>query len=73
MPEQHPLAAYIDAAKLSNERFGRMVGLSRVSIHRIIAGKQTPSPESALAIVEATAGEVTLEDLIRRKTITAAE
>lgn len=71
MSEIHPLAAYIDANRLTYEAFGRSVGLSRVSIHRIVNGSQIPSPEAALAIVDETKGAVTLEDLIRRKTIAA--
>lgn len=71
MTPTHPLATYIDNAKLTYEAFGRLVGLSRVSVHRIVNGSQIPSPEAALAIVEKTGGFVTLEDLIRRKPVAA--
>lgn len=71
MTEIHPLAAFIDAHGLTYEAFGRRVGLSRVSVHRIVSGSQIPSPESALAIVDATGGAVTLEDLIRRRPVAA--
>lgn len=72
MSVKHPLAEYITAIGLTYEAFGQKVGLTRTSVHRIVSGAQIPSAESALAIVEATGGRVTLEDLIRKK-VSAAE
>lgn len=71
MEELHPLTAYLRSTGQTFEAFGEIVGLSRTSLHRIISGAQKPSADSALAIVEATAGAVRLEDLIRKTTIAA--
>jgi len=71
MSEPHPLTAYLRATGQTFDGFGKSVGLSRTSLHRIINGSQKPSADSALAIVEATGGAVRLEDLIRKPTIAA--
>lgn len=62
---------YLRAEGLTFAAFGERVGLTRTSIHRIVSGAQTPKPDTAHAIVAATGGAVTLEDLYPTPTIAA--
>ncbi|MEX0645503.1 MAG: helix-turn-helix transcriptional regulator [Parvularculaceae bacterium] len=57
----HPLKDYIVATADTVAGFARRVGTSRQTISRIIAGLQSPKPDLARRIAEATGGAVPLE------------
>ncbi|MGE0409170.1 MAG: helix-turn-helix domain-containing protein [Amphiplicatus sp.] len=57
----HPLKDYIVSSGDSIAGFARRIGVSRQSVFRIIAGRQTPKPALARRIVEATGGAVSFE------------
>lgn len=57
----HPLKDYIDASADTVAGFARLVGVSRQTISRIIAGRQSPKPDLARRIAEATGGAVPIE------------
>lgn len=67
---------YLSAEGNSVSALAERAGTSAVSIHRILYGDQKPSADMIRAIVEATDGEVTADDLIfgapRRKKERAA-
>ena len=52
----------------SKEEFARKVGISLMSLNRYERGVRQPRLDIALRIERATNGEVTVEDLIPRKT-----
>lgn len=69
----HPLKDYIVASGDSVAGFARRVGASRQTISRIIAGRQSPKPELARRIAEATGGAVPLEALFGPRVTDLAE
>jgi transcriptional regulator with XRE-family HTH domain len=57
----HPLKVYIESSADTVAGFARRIGVARQTISRIIAGQQTPKPELARRIAEATGGAVPFE------------
>jgi len=60
----HPLKEYMRAHDENLESMALRVGTSAQSLSRICRGKQKPSVDMIKAIVAATAGEVTADDLV---------
>lgn len=58
------LGDYLEKNSIKKKDFAKRVGITRVSLHRIIHGKQTPRPGLLSRIIGATGGEVTLAELI---------
>lgn len=61
----HSLRKYLIDIGESTSEFALRVGASRQTIYRICKGDQSPKPELARRIVEASGRAVTLEDLYR--------
>ena len=59
------LREYMDAHNLTLQRFGERVGCSHTTVLRIARGDRGASRRLMLRIVEATAGEVSLEELVK--------
>lgn len=55
--------AYIEKHQLTQEDFGRMVGVSQGMVWQWIEGKRAVSPRRARRIFEATNGEISLHTL----------
>lgn len=62
----HPLKQHRVAARISAIDLAAAAGTTRQTIHRIEAGDFMPRPALAQAIVAATAGAVSLDDLYGR-------
>ncbi|MHA7871452.1 MAG: helix-turn-helix transcriptional regulator [Hyphococcus sp.] len=63
----HPLKRYLQDVDETVQDFAQRVGASRQTLHRIIAGSQTPKPALARRIVEATGAAVGFETLYKAK------
>ena len=59
------LKDYLDQHKLSLKAFGDQCGVSAPTVLRIRDGVNIPSRRTLQAIVDATGGAVTIQDLIR--------
>lgn len=60
------LKEYLDTSRISKARFARRIGVSRSYIsHLLSGGIKHPSMDVAKRIVDATAGKVNFEDLLR--------
>ncbi|WP_406870605.1 helix-turn-helix transcriptional regulator [Thioclava sp. 'Guangxiensis'] len=59
------LRAYITGRSLTLEAFAKSVGCSTVHISTIVRGKKRPSLDLAIAIEDATSGEVRAIDFKR--------
>jgi predicted transcriptional regulator len=68
----HPLKRYRTSIGLSACEFAAKVGVSNVSIHRIEAGKQTPSLSLIARIISATGGALSANDFLPLKQSEAA-
>lgn len=60
------LDEYLWRLKMRQEDFGEIVGLSQRSVSLIVNRKVTPCLEMAIAIVEATDGEVSYRELLKK-------
>ena len=58
------LRDYLAQDGVSRKAFADLIGVSSEAVRRYEAGLRTPRPDQLRAIVEATEGKVTLEDLI---------
>jgi plasmid maintenance system antidote protein VapI len=58
------LEQYLFIKKIKQKDFAKKVGCSQAHISVICAKKRRPSPDMAIKMVEATAGEVSLTDLL---------
>lgn len=58
------LAEYLEHIKISQRKFALKVGLSPITMNRILLKKQVPNLETALKIEEETYGQVTCRDLL---------
>jgi transcriptional regulator with XRE-family HTH domain len=58
------LGAYLKDTAVTQEAFASRVNMSIASVSRISRGLQTPSLTAARAIVKATDGKVSYEDLL---------
>ena len=67
------LDAYLKTGVMSPAELARQSGLSAPSISRILFGEQSPSHDAIKAIVKATGGKVTAQDLIFGKPRAATE
>jgi len=57
------IRTFIEAEHISQEQFGKLVGVSQGLVWQWISGKTTVTAERALQIERATAGQVTRHDL----------
>jgi transcriptional regulator with XRE-family HTH domain len=57
------LKQYLSNHGITQEEFGRLIGVKRLSIARYLNGERLPSPKTAKRIVKATKGAVQLKDL----------
>lgn len=64
LADMNKLDGYLTDREMTNAAFGRLVGASESTISRIRHGKQAPSFSLARRIKDATAGEVTADDLM---------
>jgi len=60
----HPLRRWLFEHRLSFEKFGEQVHLSKGMVSQIISGNRYPSAEAIARIRDATNGEVSADDLI---------
>ena len=60
----HPIKAYLLRNKVSANKLAEEVGITREHLYAIIRGERTPRSDTALAIEEATKGEIKAEWLI---------
>jgi len=61
------LKEYLESHCMIKARFAKKLGITSATLHRMIAGKTYPSAKTAQRIVELTNGEVTFEDLFKKK------
>ena len=57
------LSQYLKKHRVTQEEFGRSIGVKRLSVSRYINGERIPSPKTAKRIVKVTKGAVQLKDL----------
>jgi hypothetical protein len=60
---RHPLAQYLEANDIGVTEFARRVGVGRIQLWRIMRGDNT-NLDTMFAIVEATAGDVSVDDFM---------
>lgn len=61
------LKEYLDKHYLTKRGFAKKLGVTDSTIHNFIAGRSHPTAKLAQKIVELTNGEVTFEDLFKKK------
>ncbi len=59
----HPLLQYLEARRITQAQFGARVGISKQHINNVVRGRARLSLPSALRVVTASGGEVSLADL----------
>lgn len=59
-----PLRRYLKRHKISDADFGKLIGMGRQSVWRLAEGKNTPNVFTAMKIMDATGGKLTLKDLL---------
>ncbi|MEH6521567.1 helix-turn-helix transcriptional regulator [Sulfitobacter sp.] len=67
------LKDYLNQNKLSLKTFGNLCGVSAPTVLRARDGINIPSRRTLQAIVDATDGAVTIQDLIQYKELTSEE
>lgn len=60
------LDEYLWRLKMSQGDFGELVGLSQRTVSLLVNKKVTPCLETAIAIFDATSGEVDYKDLVKK-------
>ena len=63
------LQDWLQKRKMSDQAFGEIVGLSQGYINRVRRGIVNPSITTAIAIRNATNYEVTVDDLLPRRSL----
>ncbi len=63
----HPLAAYRKEKEITRTQMAHLIGCHVSYVGHIEEGRRRPSPEMALAIEQATGGEVTATALLFRE------
>lgn len=58
---------YLSKYGMTKRGFAKRLGITESALHKIIAGTNSPRRATAQKIVELTNGEVTFEDLFKRK------
>lgn len=61
------LKEYLKKEDISVPKFARRLGLHHNTVYLWLKGERDPSRENALAVSEATRGEVTVEDMLHLK------
>jgi DNA-binding XRE family transcriptional regulator len=61
------LKEYLDIQNITQAKFGSLIGVSHVIVHRLVHRKITPSLKLAAKIKRTTQGQVSFEDLIRNE------
>ena len=61
------LQEYLEKNFIVKSKFAKAVGINPTTLHHILSGKFLPSGKTAQKIVELTNGEVTFEDLFKKK------
>jgi len=59
----HPILAYIEGRRITQAQFSSRVGISKQQINNVVRGRSRLSMPSALRVVTATGGEISLADL----------
>lgn len=65
------LESYLQQSGLTQEAFGKTVGVSGVTVHRWVAGKSRPSWSMFAKIEAVTGGAVTVHDFLPAKDVAA--
>lgn len=61
------LKEYLEKNFIIKAGFAKKIGLNVSTLHNILQGRAYPSAKTAQKIVELTNGEVTFEDLFKKK------
>ena len=61
------LKKYLEEKMIIKRKFAQKVGITEATLHRIMSGTALPSGKTAQKIVELTNGQVTFEDLFKKK------
>ena len=61
------LKRFLEDSCIIKKGFAKKVGITESTLHRILSKKTHPSTKTAQKIVEVTHGEVTFEDLFKKK------
>ena len=61
------IGEYLSKYGMTKAGFARRLGITASNLHKIIAGINSPRTTTAQKIVELTNGEVTFEDLFKKK------
>ena len=70
---KHPILEYCERHKITKAKFGRLCGISPQFIGAMTRGENYPSRDNALAIRDATGGEIPLGELLAWERPTSAE
>ena len=58
---------YLSKYGMTKRSFCKRLGVTESNLHKILSGKSYPTAKTAQKIVALTNGEVTFEDLFRKK------
>jgi DNA-binding XRE family transcriptional regulator len=61
------LKEYLEKKHIIKKGFASELGVTEATLHNILSNRKKPSPKTAQKIVELTNGEVTFEDLFKKK------
>lgn len=59
------LSQYLADAGVTQEAFGKSIGVKRLAVLRYLNGQRKPSPATAKRIIKVTKGQVAYEDLYK--------
>ena len=59
----HPILLYLEGRRITQAQFSSRVGISKQQINNVVRGRSRLSMPSALRVVTATGGEISLADL----------